>query len=72
MAGITLAQAEAQLAVWRAADSAVASNQSYRVNERIFTKADAEQIRENIKFWDAKVQQLARGRNPRMRLGVPL
>lgn len=72
MAGITLAQAEAQLAVWLAADAAVASNQSYRINERQFTKADAEQIRENLKFWDAKVQELTRGRNPRMRLGVPL
>lgn len=71
MAGITLAQAQAQLDVWLAADAAVASNQSYRVNERQFTKADAQQIRENIQFWDGKVQQLTHGRNPRIRLGVP-
>lgn len=58
MAGITLAQAEAQLAVWLAADAAVANNQSYRINERQFTKADAEQIRENIKFWDGEVRRL--------------
>ena len=73
MAGISLAQAQAQLDLWLAADAAVASgNQSYRINERIFTKADAQQIRENIQFWDAKVQQLNRGRNPRIRLGVPV
>ena len=41
MAGITLAQAEAQLAAWLAASTAVASNQSYTIAGRTYTRADA-------------------------------
>ena len=61
MAGITLAQAEAQLALWLAADAAVASGQSYTIGGRSLTRANAREIRENIDFWDARVQKLTRG-----------
>jgi len=61
MAGITLAQAEAQLAIWLAADTAVATGQSYSVSGRALTRADAREIRENIKFWDGQVKRLSRG-----------
>lgn len=59
MAGITLAQAEAQLAVWLAADSAVATGQSYSVGDRALTRANAREIRENITFWDEQVKRLS-------------
>lgn len=59
MAGITLAQATAQLALWLAADAAVASGQSYAMGEKTLTLANAGEIRKNIEFWNAKVQGLS-------------
>jgi len=61
MAGITLTQAEAQLAVWLAASTAVASGQSYSIAGRSLTRANAAEIRKNIEFWDGKVNKLTRG-----------
>lgn len=60
MSGITLAQAEAQLTIWLAADAAVASGQAYSVAGRALTRANAREIRENIEFWDKKVNALSR------------
>jgi hypothetical protein len=59
MAGITLTQAEAQLTAWLAADTAVASGQSYAIGGRSLTRANAGEIRENIDYWDAKVKKLS-------------
>ena len=61
MAGITLAQAEAKLTLWLAADDAVAAGQSYQIGSRMLTRAHAGMIRENIEFWEAKAQKLSRG-----------
>lgn len=72
MAGITLAQAEAQLAVWIAASTAVTSGQSYTIGTRSLDRVDAAEIREQIQFWDAKVKELARGSSGmRVRGGTP-
>lgn len=60
MAGITLAQAEAQLTAWIAASTAVASGQAYSIAGRSLTRANAAEIRENIKFWDGKAKELSR------------
>ncbi|MCK9570077.1 DUF6148 family protein [Candidatus Pacearchaeota archaeon] len=62
MAGITLEQAETQLAAWLAADTAVASGQSYTIAGRSLTRAHAAEIRTNIDYWDNKVQKLSSGR----------
>lgn len=61
MPGITLAQAETKLAEWLAADSAVASGQSYTIAGRSLTRAHASEIRSGIIFWDAQVKKLTRG-----------
>lgn len=61
MAGITLAQAEAQLATWLAASTAVAAGQAYSVAGRSLTRADAAVIRDNIKYWNSEVKKLDRG-----------
>lgn len=61
MAGITLAQAETQLANWLAANTAVASGQSYSINGKQLTRADANAIMHQITFWDEKVKQLDGG-----------
>lgn len=62
MAGITLAQAQAQLEIWLAASQAVSQSQSYRIESnntsRYLSRADAAEVREQIKFWDGKVKEL--------------
>ncbi|MEX3008996.1 DUF6148 family protein [Hoeflea sp. TYP-13] len=72
MAGITLADAQAQLAVWLAASTAVASNQSYSINGRSMTRADAGEIREQIDYWQGWVTKLdtANSGRRRVRYGV--
>lgn len=61
MPGLTLVQAEAHLAAWLAADTAVASGQSYTIGSRSLTRANASEIRENIDYWQTKVNQLSNG-----------
>ena len=61
MAGITLAQAEAKLTLWLEADDKVASGQSYSIAGRNLTRANAKEIRDNIDFWQSKVNKLSRG-----------
>lgn len=72
MAGITLADAESNLAAWLAASVAVASNQSYSIAGRTLTRANAAEIREMIDYWQGWVQKLNRGagRRNRVRYGV--
>ena len=59
---ITLAQAEAQLALWLAADAAVATGQAYGHGQSSLTRADAGKITEKIEYWEKKVSQLSGGR----------
>lgn len=60
MAGITLAQAEAQLAAYLAAETAVLKSQRYEVAGRMLTRADLKEIRFGIEVWDARVKNLSR------------
>lgn len=59
MAGITLAQAEAQLAAYLAAETAVLSGQSYEIAGRRLTRADLESIQAGIKIWNERATLLA-------------
>lgn len=70
MAGITLEQAQTQLDLWMAASTAVASSQSYEIGGRKLTRADAATIRDNIEFWEGRVQKLASGGRRGPRYGV--
>lgn len=74
MAGITLAQAQAQLDAWLAASTNVATSQSYTIDtgngSRTLTRADAAEIRSQIKFWDGQVKRLSSTRG-RTRYLVP-
>lgn len=67
MAGITLAQAQAQLDAWLAASLAIASNQSYTIGMRTLTRADAKDVQAQITFWENRVQTLSRGKGMRVR-----
>lgn len=67
MAGITLAQAEAQLALYLAAESKVLNGQSVEIAGRKLTRADLGAIQTGISSWNDRVRQLtaaagARGR----------
>jgi len=70
MAGITLAQAEAQLTLWLAASEKVASGQSYTVGGRTLTRADAGRIQSMLDYWDQKCQQLGGESNTARKIKV--
>jgi hypothetical protein len=58
MAGITLALAEARLADYLAAESAVLSGQSYEIAGRRLVRADLEWIQRGIELWNARAVNL--------------
>lgn len=59
MAGITLAQAEAQLALYLAAEAKVLNGQRVEVNGQSLTRANLEQIQDGISAWDKRVKELS-------------
>lgn len=63
MAGITLAQAQAQLDTWLAASTAVAAGQSYSIGSRSLTRTNSMEIQQQIDYWDKKVRKLTSGRS---------
>jgi hypothetical protein len=60
MSGVTAAQAEAQLAAYLAAETAVLLGQSYTIAGRSLTRANLKDIREGIEYWSAKAASAAR------------
>lgn len=59
MAGITLEHAEAQLALYLAAEAKVLASQSYEIAGRKLTRANLKEIQAGIELWNSRVQQLA-------------
>ena len=71
MAGYSLAQAQAHLDAWLAADLAVAQGQSYTIGTRTLTRANVVEVRNNVMHWQRQVQILSRGGGGmRVRYGV--
>lgn len=62
MAGLTLEQCDAQLAVWLEASTKIAGKQSYSIDGRTLTYADASEVNENIKYWDKMCRKLSRNK----------
>ena len=62
MAGITLAQAEAKLTLWLAAEEALATSQSYEIdvdgNRRQLTRANLGEVGRRVAYWNKMVTQL--------------
>lgn len=58
---LTSTQAQTALDAWIAADLAVAKGQSYSMNGRSLTLANAKEIREQIQYWERRVAALAAG-----------
>lgn len=78
MAGVTLEQAQAQLDAWLAASIAVAGNQEYTIQtangSRTLKRADAAEVREQVKYWQGVVARLtspAAGGRRRVRYVIP-
>ena len=67
MAGITLEQAQAKLALWMAADDAVSRDQEHWVEGRRVTRADARTIRQSIDYWNQQVKRLTPSKVARVR-----
>jgi len=67
-----LEDAEKHLEMWEDAERAVANAQSYRINDRQITRADIAQIRENIMYYERKIERLKRSTRNRRRQYVPL
>ena len=59
MAGITLADAEAKLAQYLAAEEAVLLGQSYSISGRELRRADLAAIQNGVDLWNGRVERLA-------------
>lgn len=71
MAGITQAQAEAQLASYLAAETAVLSGQSYEIAGRKLSRANLAEIQAGIEIWQNRAVTLAGTSRGRARVIVP-
>lgn len=71
MAGITLAQAEAKLAQYLAAEEAVLTGQQYELAGRMLKRADLLAIQQGISIWNARVNELGASASGRVRAIVP-
>ena len=67
MAGLTQAQAEAQLALYMTAEEKVLSGQEYTIGSRRMRRADLAEIRDGITYWNGQVQKLSNGNGARVR-----
>lgn len=70
MAGITLAQAQAKLDEYLAAETAVLANQRYVINGRELWRADIRYIQAGIKTWNDRVIELSHRQAGRSRARV--
>jgi hypothetical protein len=59
MAGITLAQAEAKLAEYLAAETKILRGQRVELDGKSLTRANLEQVQAGISAWDKRVKELA-------------
>jgi hypothetical protein len=66
--GITLEQAQAKLAEYIAAETAVLSNQEYTIDNRRLKRADLEMIQLGIKAWDGRCKELGAKQDNRRRV----
>jgi len=67
MAGITLAQAQAQLDKYLAAETAILTGQSYRIGERELRRANLAEVQAGISLWNDRVQALSNSASGRSR-----
>jgi len=59
MPGITLAQAQAKLDEYLAAETAILSGQRYTIGGRSLDRAQIQFVQQGIEIWDARVKKLS-------------
>ncbi len=59
MAGITLAQAEARLEAYLAAEAKVLAGQKVSIDGQELTRANLDDIQRGVSTWDARVKNLS-------------
>ena len=67
MAGITLAQAEAQLAAYLAAQTKILAGQKVEIDGQALTRANLQDVQTGLTYWDAKVKELSNSASGRGR-----
>lgn len=63
MAGITLEIAKRHLEEWLEAELVLTTAQSYTLRNRTLTRANLTEVRNSIKFWNDKVNELENIKN---------
>ena len=58
MSEVTLAAAETHLEKWLAADEAVSRGQQYSMGTFSLSRADTDQIRQQIGYWERRIKDL--------------
>lgn len=58
MAGITLAQAQAKLDAYLAAEEKILLGQKVEIDGQALTRANLEMVQKGVSLWDARVKQL--------------
>lgn len=71
-ATVTLIQAQAQLASYLAAETAVLNGQEYTIGVRRLRRADLKEIRDGITYWNRMVSRLAGGGGLNIRGATPV
>lgn len=69
----TVTQCNERLQIWLDAEVAIATGQSYSIDNRRLDRANLAQVREQIKFWQnemAKAQAAANGRGRRRTIRI--
>ena len=71
MAGIDLTTANAKLAEYLAAETAVLAGQDVTIDGTRFTRADLAAVQKGVELWDRRIQQLSRSGGIRVREVIP-
>jgi hypothetical protein len=60
---MTTAEAQAHLDAWTAADTAISTGKAYTIGNRALTRADAEEVKTQITYWQRAVNTLTAAGN---------
>lgn len=72
MAGITLAQAETQLALYLAAEEKLLTGHiSTKIGDKEFRRADLDKVQAGVKLWEGRVARLSRSGGIRVMEAIP-
>lgn len=63
---LTLEMAQAQWQAWYNASLALARNQSYTIEGRTLTRANTQDVQQQLDYWQGKINELTPGKNRRV------